>query len=168
MNGAFDLEPVAFERPEGVQIICGQGHFHVLSVEEIYRAVAVGAPSSAFGLAFSEASGDCLVRSAGNSKELVECAVNNLLRIGCGHHFIIAMKDAFPIQVLRNIRDLPTTVGVFCATGNPATAIVAKLQSGAAVLGVIDGRKPSGVETDEQAAERQALIRRLGYLERKR
>lgn len=160
-----ELVAVPLVFPAGAQVICGQGHFHLLSIEDLFRAIAIGAPGARFGIAFSEASGQRLIRRTGNDDVLIQGAVDNLSALGAGHVFLILMTGAFPIQVLGNIRSLPTFVALYCATGNPSTAVVAKMSSGSAIVGIADGAGPLGTETEQDIKARRSAIRRLGYLE---
>jgi hypothetical protein len=50
-----------------------------------------------------------------------------------------------------------------CATANPVEVIVAETEQGRGILGVVDGVRPVGIETETDIAERKALLRRFGY-----
>ena len=95
----MELKVVKMEIPEGSNLVLGQSHF-IKTAEDLYEAMAGTAPGAKFGIAFSEASGDCLVRSEGNDLELVEAAKKNSLDLACGHTFVLLMNGAFPINVL--------------------------------------------------------------------
>jgi len=164
IDKAVEVEAVEIIKPNGVEFIFGQGTFNILAIEDIYRAIAVSSPSASFGIAFNEGSDLALQRKMGNNEELTECASLNMLNIGCGHCFMIAMKDCYPINVLTELKGLATVVNIKAATGNPATAIVARLGGMSAFLGVADGNDPNGVETTSQKSDRQKLIRNIGYL----
>ncbi len=120
-------------------------------------------PGLKFGIAFNEASGPRLVRRSGNDDELVDVAVRNAQAIGAGHLFVVALRDGFPIHVLNAVKAVPEVCRVFCATANPLEVVVGETEQGRGVLGVIDGSPPTGVETDEDEAERKELLRRFGY-----
>jgi uncharacterized protein len=157
------LELVPLRFPPGANAILGQAHF-IKSVEDIYEAVAGTLPGTPFGLAFSEASGPRLIRSEGTDAELSKAAADNLERLSCGHVFMVILSEAWPIQVLPAIRGVPEVCGIFCATSNPASAIVAREPGGAGgVLGVIDGEAPLGVESPEDVDARRVLLRHFGY-----
>jgi adenosine/AMP kinase len=159
---AVDLVSYAIENPEGLNLIFGQSHF-IKTVEDLYEALAGSVPGLQFGVAFSEASGDRLVRRAGTSEDLVELATRNVLGIAAGHCFLIVLRDAFPINVLPAVKAVQEVCTIFCATANPVQVILADVGEGRAVLGVVDGFKPLGVESEEHVAQRQALLRRFGY-----
>jgi hypothetical protein len=121
------------------------------------------ASGAKFGIAFSEASGDCLVRVEGNDMELIEAAKKNSLILSCGHTFVVLMKGAFPINVLNAIKGIQEVCGIFCATSNPLEVVVAETDLGRGIMGVIDGNIPRGVENAGQVDERRHLLRRFGY-----
>jgi adenosine/AMP kinase len=54
-------------------------------------------------------------------------------------------------------------VNLFCATANPVQVLIVESQQGRGIIGVIDGFKPNGLETDEDVAWRQKFLRDIGY-----
>ncbi len=156
------LESIRLEFPDGCNIILGQSHF-IKTVEDLYEAITGTLPGTPFGLAFSEASGPCLVRSDGNDLELKKVAEDNLLRIAAGHCFMIVLAKAFPIQVLPAVRAVPEVCRIFCATANPVEVIVARTGQGGGILGVVDGEPPTAVECREDVEARLELLKRFGY-----
>lgn len=90
-------------------------------------------------------------------------AVDSALAIGAGHSFIVFLKDAYPINVLNAIKNIPEVCTIYCATANPVEVIIAETEQGRGILGVIDGFKPKGVETERDAMDRKALLRKIGY-----
>ena len=158
----MELKTVKIEKPSEINFILGQSHF-IKTVEDIHEAAVAGAPGIKFGVAFCEASGDCLIRFSGNDEEMIELAKSNATAIGAGHSFIIFMKDAFPINILNAIKAVPEVCGIFCATANPVEVIVAVSKQGRGILGVIDGEKPKGIEDDEGKKWRRDILRKFGY-----
>jgi uncharacterized protein len=158
----MELKTVRIERPEDTNIIIGQTHF-IKSVEDIAEAMVNSVPGVKFGLAFCEASDPCLVRTEGSDSALAKLAAKNALSIGAGHTFIIILKGAFPINVLKNVRDVYEVCSVFCATANQVEVIVAETEQGRGIIGVIDGEKPKGIEGDRERADRHAFLRKIGY-----
>jgi adenosine/AMP kinase len=158
----MELHAVRLEVPEGGNIIVGQTHF-IKTVEDLYEALVNTVPQMKFGVAFNEASGPCLTRADGNDEALTALAVRNATAIGAGHVFVVALRDAFPINVLGRIKDVPEVCGIFCATANPVEVIVAQTGQGRGVLGVVDGAPPKGVETAEDARRRHDFLRAIGY-----
>ena len=158
----MDLKTVSLEIPEGGNLIVGQTHF-IKSVEDLYEALVNTVPQMKFGIAFNEASGPCLTRVDGNDEALKSIATRNATAVGAGHLFVIAMRDGYPINVLGRIKDVPEVCSIFCATANPVSAIVAEIEQGRGVLGVIDGSSPKGVETADDAAKRREFLRKIGY-----
>ncbi|HNU97442.1 MAG TPA: adenosine-specific kinase [Candidatus Syntrophosphaera sp.] len=148
--------------PSDANIILGQSHF-IKSVEDLYEIMVNSVPGIKFGLAFCEASGPCLIRKEGTDNELMECAIENMYRLGAGHSFLIVMQNAFPINVLNAIKNCPEVVNIFCATANPVQVILAKTEQGNGILGVIDGNSPKGIELDTDITHRKRFLRNLGY-----
>jgi adenosine/AMP kinase len=158
----MEFETVRLEIPQDSNIILGQSHF-IKTAEDLYEAIAGTAPKSRFGIAFSEASGPCLVRCEGNDQELIDAAKEAALSLGCGHTFIILIRDAFPINVLNAVKAVQEVCGIFCATANPLEVVVAATELGRGIMGVIDGSSPKGAETAADVAERRGMLRKFGY-----
>jgi hypothetical protein len=150
------------EIPEGANIIFGQSHF-VKTVEDLYELLVGTVPGIQFGLAFSEASFHCLIRSVGNDPELEAAAVRNAQNLQAGHTFNILMKQAYPINVLNAIKNCQEVCSIFCATANPVEVVLARTEQGSGVLGVIDGSSPKGIEKEEDRVWRKDLLRKIGY-----
>jgi adenosine/AMP kinase len=158
----MDLLVVPVDNPDGLNVILGHSHF-IKTVEDLHEALVGAGPQVRFGLAFCEASGPCLVRRSGNDQDLVRLAVHNALELGAGHSFIIFLRDAYPVNVLNAIKAVPEVCRVFCATANPLSVVLAVAEPGRAILGVIDGSSPLGIETDEDVTARKGLLRSIGY-----
>ncbi len=158
----MELKSVRLEIPEDANIIFGQSHF-IKTVEDLYEAIVNTVPQAKFGIAFCEASGACLIRAEGNDEELKAAAIRNAQAVAAGHTFIILVRQAFPINLLSRIKDVPEIVGLFCATANQVEVIVAESELGRGVLGVIDGSSPKGVEQPDDVQWRHDLLRKFGY-----
>jgi len=158
----LELNSVRMEFPANANIIVGQAHF-IKTVEDLYEAVVTTAPQAKFGLAFNEASGACLTRAEGNDKDLRDLAIRNAQALAAGHTFVLVMQNAYPINLMKAIRDVPEVCTIFCATANPVELIVAQTENGRGVLGVVDGSSPKGVEGDKDAEWRHDLLRKIGY-----
>jgi adenosine/AMP kinase len=158
----MELKTVPLEIPEGANLILGQTHF-IKTVEDIYEAIVTSVPQMKFGIAFNEASGPCLTRVDGNDESLQALAVRHATALAAGHVFVVLMREGYPINVLSRIKDVPEVCCVFCATANPVEAIVAETAQGCGILGVIDGSRPKGVETAEDAGKRRGFLRMIGY-----
>ena len=156
------MNTVKIDKPEDANFILGQTHF-IKTVEDLHEALATAHPDLRFGLAFCEASGDCLVRRSGNAPDLVVEATDNALRVGAGHSFLVLLRGGFAVNVLDRIKAVPEVCTVFCATANPVDVLVAVTDRGRGIVGVIDGSAPLGVETDADVAERHRLLKELGY-----
>ena len=158
----MELLTIKIEKPESVNIILGQSHF-IKTVEDIHEAMVGAVPGVEFGVAFCEASGPALVRASGTSDELVDLAKQNALALSAGHIFIICLGNVFPVNVLNVIKSVPEVCRIYCATANPVEVILAETDQGRGILGVIDGMKTQGVESEEDVTERKAFLRKIGY-----
>jgi hypothetical protein len=154
------LVPVAI--PENANVIIGQSHF-IKTVEDLYEIMVTSVPQAAFGLAFNEASGACLVRAEGNDDGLRAAAIDTALALSAGHTFVVYLRNAFPINVLNRIKDCPEVCRIFCATANPLQVVVAESEQGRGIIGVIDGSSPKGVEQDADREWRVGFLRKIGY-----
>ncbi|HYQ92013.1 MAG TPA: adenosine-specific kinase [Candidatus Competibacteraceae bacterium] len=159
----MQLISVKIDKPEPINFILGQTHF-IKTVEDLHEALVGAVPGIRFGLAFCEASGACLVRQSGTDPALVELAGKNALALGAGHSFIVFLGEGFyPLNVLNTIKLVPEVCRIFCATANPTEVILAQTEQGRAILGVVDGFSPKGIEDDSGIAWRQGLLRQIGY-----
>ena len=159
----MELQIVAIEKPEEMNIILGMSHF-IRTVEDLHEAMVTSSPQVKFGLAFCEASGDRLVRRSGTDPELTELAAKNMLKVGAGHSFLIMLAPGmiFPLHVLRSVRQVPEVCNIFCATGNQVEVVVAQTELGRGIMGVIDGQSPLGVEGPEDEEKRRSFLRTIG------
>jgi adenosine/AMP kinase len=156
------LETVKIEKPADMNFILGQAHF-IKTVEDLYEAIVQTAPHMKFGLGFCESSGPALVRFAGNDPQLIELAQKNALALACGHAFIIFMEGGFPINILNTVKNVPEVCQIFCATANSVEVIVAESEQGRGILGVIDGAKTRGLESEADIKFRKDFLRKIGY-----
>lgn len=158
----LQLESVRAQFPSDTNIVIGQSHF-IKTVEDLYEAVVGTVPQAKFGVAFNEASGPCLTRFDGNDDELKEVAVRNAQAIAGGHVFVLVIRNAYPINLLKAIRNVDEVCSIFCATANPVEIIVARTDQGRGIMGVVDGSSPKGVEGDSDIAARKVMLRNFGY-----
>jgi adenosine/AMP kinase len=156
------LKTVRVQIPDGANIILGQTHF-IKTAEDLYEILAGASPHIKFGVAFTEASGPCLIRHEGNDSELERAAVTAVQEIGAGHVFAIYIREAFPINVLNSVKMCPEVCHIYCATANPLEVVVVETDQGRGVLGVVDGSSPKGVEQDSDKIARKNLLRNFGY-----
>ena len=162
MSEEFRIEIVDVKIPEGCNVIFGITHF-IKSVEDLYEAIVNTVPGAKFGLAFAEASGPCLIRHEGTDEELRRLAAETLLRIGCGHTFLIYLRNLYPINITQRIKTVPEVCAILAATANPLQVIVLESGQGRGVMGVIDGFKPKGIEEAQHIEERRRFLRKIGY-----
>jgi adenosine/AMP kinase len=162
MEKSLQISVVPIRKPDEVNFILGQSHF-IKTAEDIAEAVTGSVPGAKFGLAFSEASAECLIRCEGNDDALVALAREHAEKIAAGHSFILFLVDCYPINVLNAIKNLQEVCSIYCATANPAEVIVAESALGRGILGVIDGEKPRGIEGPADVASRREILRKIGY-----
>lgn len=158
----MEIKTVKIQKPDNVNVILGQSHF-IKTVEDIHEALVNTVPGIRFGLAFCESSGPCLVRYSGTEPDLIELARDNALSLSAGHSFIVFLRNSYPVNVLNAIKNVPEVCRIFCATANPVEVIIAESEQGRGILGVIDGLKSKGIETEKDIEERKAFLRRIGY-----
>ncbi len=156
------LASVRLAVPADANVILGHTHF-IKTVEDLYEILVSASPQVKFGIAFSEASGPCLVRCEANDPELLEAAQRNIQAVGAGHTFCILVRNAYPINFLNAIKSCAEVCTIHCATANPVQVLVAETDQGRGVLGVVDGSPPKGIETEKNREERKALLRKFGY-----
>ncbi|MBI5043597.1 MAG: adenosine-specific kinase [Nitrospirae bacterium] len=130
----MEIKTVKIDISEGCNIILGQTHF-IKTAEDLYEIIATTVPQAKFGIGFTEASGPCLIRTEGNDNELINTCVKNLQAIGAGHVFCILIKNAYPINILTQIKNCPEVCRIYCATANPLEVIVASTEQGNGIMG---------------------------------
>jgi adenosine/AMP kinase len=158
----LEFKTVKVETPKDCNVILGMAHF-IKTVEDLYEALVNAVPNIMFGIGFCESSGPCLVRYEGNDEELRRLARDKAFEIACGHSFIIFIKNAYPVNVLDKIKEVPETCTVYAATANPIEIIIAETEHGRGIIGVIDGLRSKGVETEEDIRARREFLRKIGY-----
>jgi len=158
----MELKLVKIDTPRECNIVLGTAHF-IKTAEDLYEALKNAVPNIKFGIGFCESSGPCLVRSEGNDKELQSLASKYASEIACGHSFIIFMRNAYPINVLDKIKQVPEVCTIHAATANPLEVIVIETNQGRGILGVVDGAKSRGIETEADVKARREFIRKIGY-----
>lgn len=158
----MDLKIVKIEVPEGCNLILAQSHF-IKTVEDVYEALMNSVPDIKFGLAFCESSGPCLVRHSGNDRELEKLATDKAYELAAGHSLLIFIRNAYPINVLPRLKQVPEICSIYCATANPVEVIVTETEQGKSILGIVDGFKSKGIETENDKKERKEFLRKIGY-----
>ena len=105
-----------------------------------------------------------MIRSSGTDKAMIALAKQNASAIAAGHSFILFLGEGFyPINVLNTLKHIPEICEIYCATANPVDVVIADNGKGRAVLGVFDGEKPKGFETEEDVVWRKDFLRKIGY-----
>jgi len=154
----MEIKTVKIDFPESCNVILGTAHF-IKTVEDLYEALVNSVPGIKFGLGFCEASGKCLIRTEGTDEELKKIAAENALKLGAGHSFIIVLREAYPINVLNAVKMVSEVCTIYAATANPLEVIVAETEQGRGILGVIDGFKPKGIESEKDISWRKNFLR---------
>lgn len=158
----MEIQSLKIELPTDIQIILGQSHF-IKTVEDVSECLVNCVPNIKFGIAFCEASGPCLVRHAGNDTDLDILATDYAYKLSAGHNIVILIRDAYPINVLPRLKEVPEIVNIYCASANPIEVIFVETEQGRAILGVVDGFKSKGIETEKDVEERKQFLRKIGY-----
>jgi adenosine/AMP kinase len=158
----LEFKTVKIEVPKDCNVILGMAHF-IKTVEDLYEALVNSVPDINFGIGFCESSGPCLVRHEGNDKVLRQMAAKKAYEIACGHSFIIFLKNAYPLNVLDKIENVPEVCTIYAATSNPLEVIIAETEQGRGIVGVVDGWKSKGIETEEDIKARKEFLRKIGY-----
>ena len=158
----MELKIVKIEPPTDCNAILGMAQF-IKTAEDLYEALVNSVPNIEFGLGFCESSGPCLVRHEGNDPELRQLAAQKAFEIGCGHSFLIFIKNAYPLNVLDKIKKAPEVCTVYAATANTLEVLIAETSQGRSIIGVVDGLKSKGIETDKDIVERRQFLRKIGY-----
>ena len=158
----MEFKKVRIDPPKDCNIILGMAHF-IKTAEDLYEAIVNSVPDAKFGLGFCESSGPCLVRHEGNDEELRRLAAAKAFEIACGHSFLIYLKNGYPINVLDKIKKTPEVCTIYAATANPLEVIIAETVQGRGIIGVVDGLKSKGIETDSDIKERRQFLRKIGY-----
>lgn len=158
----MEFKSVKIEKPEEMNLILGQAHF-IKTVDDLHEALATAVPGIQFGLAFCEASGPCLIRASGTDPSLIELAKKNAEALSAGHIFLILLRGVYPINVLNAVKSVQEVCTVYCASANPVEVILAETDQGRGIMGVIDGFRSKGIETDADLRSRKELLRRIGY-----
>jgi adenosine/AMP kinase len=157
-----ELKTVKVEPPKECNVIVGMAHF-IKTAEDLYEALVNAVPLVKFGLGFCESSGLCLVRTEGTDPELRRLSAEKAFEIGCGHSFIVIMRNVYPINVLDKVKAVPEVCTIFAATANPLEIIIAETEQGRGIIGVVDGYKSKGIESAENVRERREFVRKIGY-----
>ncbi|MEO0076694.1 MAG: adenosine-specific kinase, partial [candidate division WOR-3 bacterium] len=61
------------------------------------------------------------------------------------------------------VKSITEVCSVFCATANPVEVIIADSELGRGILGVIDGYRSKGIETEQDKQDRKDFLRKIGY-----
>ncbi|HVO86060.1 MAG TPA: adenosine-specific kinase [Candidatus Eisenbacteria bacterium] len=158
----MEFKIVKVDVPEHCNVVLGMAHF-IKTVEDLYEALINAVPDIKFGIGFCESSGPCLVRHEGNDEELRKLAAEKAFEISCGHSFIIYLKNAYPVNVLDKVRNVPEMCTIYAATANPLQVIVVETEQGRGIVGVVDGFASKGIEIQEDIRKRKEFLRNIGY-----
>ena len=158
----MEIKSLKIQPLDEVQLILAQSHF-IKTVEDVSECLVNCVPGIKFGCGFCEASGPCLVRHAGNDDVLEKMATEYAYEISAGHSLVILLKNAYPINILPRLKEVPEIATIYCATANPIEVIFVETSQGRAIIGVVDGFRPKGIENSKDVDERRTFLRRIGY-----
>jgi hypothetical protein len=158
----MEFATVKIEVPKDCNVILGMAHF-IKTVEDLYEALVNAVPSIKFGVGFCESSGPCLVRCEGNDEGLKRLAAKTAFTIAAGHSFIVFLKNAYPLNVLDKVKQVPEVCTIYAATANPLEVIIIETAQGRGIIGVVDGFKSKGIETENDVKTRKKFLRKIGY-----
>jgi uncharacterized protein len=158
----MEAKSIKIDLQAETQIILAQSHF-IKTVEDVHECLVNCVPNIRFGIGFCEASGPSLVRHSGNDTELESLATNYAEEIGCGHLLVVVMKNAYPINILPRLKEVPEVASIYCATANPLEVLIIETELGRGVIGIVDGSRPKGIEKDSETNERKQFLRNIGY-----
>jgi len=161
-DGLMEFKIIKVEAPKDCNLILGMSHF-IKTVEDIHEVLVNSVPNIKFGLAFCESSGPCLVRHSGTDAELEKLATSKAFELACGHSFLIFIKGAYPLNVLNAIKNVPEVCSIFAATANPLEVVISETNQGRGIMGVVDGFRSKGIETEKDVKERKEFLRKIGY-----
>jgi hypothetical protein len=157
------LKAVKIQKEKEDQVIIGQGNFSIYTTDNIFRDLLTTVPGIKCAVAMNEADPK-LVRFNDNDERLGDLTAKNALAIGASHVFVIMMRDAYPINVLPTIRNVPGVCNIYVASANPLEVIIAETSLGRAVLGVVDGQSVDSIEDEEKREARRELVKKIGYI----
>ena len=80
-----------------------------------------------------------------------------------GLRHLILFREAYPINVINNVRNVSEVATIYCATSNPVQVIVAKAETSRSVIGIVDGLSSRAIESEDDKQNRSKLLRDLGY-----
>lgn len=158
----MNIEIIKIRSIKDCNVILGMAHF-IKTIEDLYEALVTSSPGIKFGIGFCESSGSCLVRSEGNDDELKREAAEEAFKLSCGHCFVIFLKNAYPINVLNQIKKVSEVCTIYAATANPLQVAVCETEQGRGILGVIDGFMSKGIENERDVKARKEFLRKIGY-----
>ena len=73
------------------------------------------------------------------------------------------MENGFPVNILNIVKNIPEVCNIYCATANHVDVIVAESDQGRGIMGIIDGVRTKGIETEADIKGRKEFLRKIGY-----
>ncbi len=157
-----DIKVVPINLEAGIEVILGQGNFSLKTVDDIARVLIASAPNIKVGVAMNDG-GMKITRTSGNDPDLEKLAGELAYLIGAGHLFVALIKEAYPLNILNDLKHVHGICKIFAASSNPLQVLVAETDQGRAVIGVVDGFRSDGIEDEETKKERRELLHKIGY-----
>ena len=75
---------------------------------------------------------------------------------------MVLLREGYPMNVLNQLKHVPEVCTIYCATANAVEVVIVETALGRAIVGVVDGSPPVGVENENDVAARAAPAG-LGY-----
>ena len=156
----MDMETIRINNPEKAEITIGQGNFSFKTVKTIFETLVNTLPEIKCGVAMNE--GDTgTTRFEGNDNNLIKQASETAQKIAAGHVFVIYMKNAFPIQISKALKEVPGVMNIYISTSNTIQILTAQTDLGRSVIGVVDGKHAEKVETEDEKKQRHEKLKEM-------
>ena len=82
---------------------------------------------------------------------------------GKDEHYRRHKGGVYPVNVLNAVKAVQEVCSIYCASANPVQVILAETEQGRGILGVVDGLRSKGIESEKDTASRKELLRKIGY-----
>lgn len=155
----MQLRTIKVEKPDGLNIIMGQSHV-IRTVDEIHDVLVDTIPGIRFGVAFNESAEPEVIYS-GTDESLVELAKRTATNIGADHLFVLLTENAFPVNVMKSLREVSDIAEIYCATDNSVEVIVVETERGCGVMGLANDHGVERLEPEDRSAVAHRLFSRI-------
>lgn len=157
----MQLRTVKVENPDGLNIIMGQSRV-IRTVNEIHEVLVGNIPGIRFGVALNENDEPEVAKFSGTDESLVELARRNAANIGADHLFVLLTQNAFPVRVMKSLKEISDISKIYCATDNPVEVIVADSDRGCGVMGLLDDHPVSAAPDENGVVACESIFHKIG------